>query len=285
MWSRNLLFAVLGSKVSNGFAGNYLCRHKSIQIFLAQSGTGFPLAFRCLFLFLLVFAVCICGSVVSTLAQTASLYREDFTTNQALRFTFGSFDLSSFPTAVSFSSEGVSTNIPASSDSFGGLGVNPATSEVDLTGTTSIEVVARVDAGNQSDLVISIREAPAGGQERGEFFSYTVSASNFPVGGGFVTVSIDPTSGFNGDRTDGVLNGQLSDTGIQSPFDDGALSVSGTNIVDENNNIVSFAGNSLFWSNTGFGAERYYSPGVVEWLQQDWNATIVRAAMGVDECD
>lgn len=275
---------------------------------------------RSIILFLLFFAVCICGSVVSTLAQTASLYREDFTTNQALRFTFGSFDLSSFPTAVSFSSEGVSTNIPASSDSFGGLGVNPATSEVDLTGTTSIEVVARVDAGNQSDLVISIREAPAGGQERGEFFSYTVSASNFPVGGGFVTVSIDPTSGFNGDRTDGVLNGQLSDTGIQSPFDGtgahhytiqsveflgpdqgtgpelgsdedcddpvarhGALSVSGTNIVDENNNIVSFAGNSLFWSNTGFGAERYYSPGVVEWLQQDWNATIVRAAMGVDE--
>lgn len=63
----------------------------------------------------------------------------------------------------------------------------------------------------------------------------------------------------------------------------GALSVSGTKIVDQNNQTVSFAGNSLFWSNTGFGAEKYYNSNVVSWLQQDWGTTIVRAAMGVDE--
>ncbi len=271
-----------------------------------------------LFHLLLALTVCLCGSVDRTSAQNTSLYLEDFTTNQTLRYSFGSFDS---PSASSFSSEGVSTNIPASSDSFGGLGVDPTTPQVDITGTTTIEVVARADAGNQSDLVISIREAAVGDQALGEFFSYTIPASNFPIGGGFVTVSIDPTSGFNGDVTDGVLNGSLSDTGIQSPYagtaahrytvqsvefigidqgtgpgpgpepsecDDpvslhGALSVSGTNIVDENGNIVSFAGNSLFWSNTGFGAEKYYTSGVVQWLQEDWNTTIVRAAMGVDE--
>lgn len=272
---------------------------------------------------LLVLLIGLFGSACAS-AQNSSLYLEDFTTNQTLRFAFGAFDS---PSAISFSSAGVSTNIPASGDSFGGLGVDPVNPPVDITGTTSIEVVARADAGNQSDLIISIREAPTGNQERGEFFSYTVPANNFPVGGGFVTVSIDPVAfNFNGDRTDGILNGILNDTGIQSPFDGtaaqnytvqsiqyvgpsqgpgpgprpgpgpdpeegclspvafhGPLSVSGSNIVDQNNNIVSFAGNSLFWSNTFFGAEGFYNSDVVDWLQEDWNATIVRAAMGVDE--
>ena len=271
---------------------------------------------------LLTLLIGLCGAV-SASAQNSSLYFEDFATNQTLRFAFGAFDT---PSAISFSSEGVSTNIPASGDSFGGLGVDPVNPPVDITGTTSIEVVARVDAGNQSDLIISIREAPTGNQEMGEFFSYTVPANNFPVGGGFVTVSIDPAAfNFNGDRTDGILNGVLNDTGIQSPFNGtaaqrytvqsiqylgppqgpdpdldpepdpgpmqgclfpvavhGPLSVSGSNIVDQNNNIVSFAGNSLFWSNTGFGAEGFYNADVVDWLQEDFNATIVRAAMGVD---
>ena len=252
---------------------------------------------------------------VGASAQT-SLYLEDFTVNQTLRYSFGSFES---PSAISFNSSGVSTSIPASTapDSFGGLGVDPIDPPIDITGTTSIEVIASADAGNQSDLVISIREAPVAGQANGEFFSYTIPASTFPIGGGFVTVSIAPTSfSFNGDVTDGVLNGSLNDTGIQSPFagtaahhytgqsgefigpdEDpgngqdcpdpvsvhGALSVSGTNIVDENDNVVSFAGNSMFWSNTGFGAEKYYTSGVVDWLQEDWDATIVRAAMGVDE--
>ena len=252
-------------------------------------------------------------------AQSSSLYLEDFRSNQNLLFEFGAF--ASGPSAFSFSSLGVTTNIPASSDSFGGLGVLPTSASVSITGTTAIEVVARANPGNQSDLVISIREAAAGGQTLGEFFSYTIPRSNFPVGGGFVTVTIDPTSGFNGDSTDGVLNGILRDTGIQSPFNGtaahnytiqsvnyigasaagggatsspedgclapvqihGDLSVSGTNIVDKNGNVVSFAGNSFFWSNTNFGAERLYNADVVGWLQEDWNSTIVRAAMGVDE--
>ena len=270
---------------------------------------------------LLTLLIGLCGAV-SASAQNSSLYFEDFTTNQTLRFAFGAFDS---PSGITFSSEGVSTNIPASGDSFGGLGVDPVNPPVDITGTTSIEVVARADAGNQSDLIISIREAPTGNQEQGEFFSYTVPSDNFPVGGGFVTVSIDPVAfNFNGDRTDGILNGVLNDTGIQSPFDGtaaqrytvqsinyvglpqgpgpepgpgpspgdgclspvaihGPLSVSGVNIVDQNNEIVSFAGNAFFWSNTGFGAEGFYNSDVVDWLQEDWHATIVRASMGVDE--
>ena len=42
----------------------------------------------------------------------------------------------------------------------------------------------------------------------------------------------------------------------------------------------SLAGNSFFWSN--FGGDAYYNANVVAWLKDDWNTTIVRAAMGVE---
>ncbi len=63
----------------------------------------------------------------------------------------------------------------------------------------------------------------------------------------------------------------------------GLLRAVGNKIVNKNNNPISLAGNSFFWSNNNWGGERYYTPEVVEWLKNDWNATIVRAAMGVDE--
>ena len=46
---------------------------------------------------------------------------------------------------------------------------------------------------------------------------------------------------------------------------------------------ASFAGNSLFWSNTGWGGEKFYNASVVRSLKTDWNTRIVRAAMGVEE--
>jgi len=43
----------------------------------------------------------------------------------------------------------------------------------------------------------------------------------------------------------------------------------------------SLAGNSFFWSN--YGGEAYYNQNVVSWLKEDWNATIFRAAMGIED--
>ncbi len=63
----------------------------------------------------------------------------------------------------------------------------------------------------------------------------------------------------------------------------GALQVKGNQIQDQNGKPVSLAGNSLFWSNNGWGGERYYNANAVGWLKNSWNASIVRAAMGVDE--
>lgn len=63
----------------------------------------------------------------------------------------------------------------------------------------------------------------------------------------------------------------------------GALSVSGTKIIDQYGRAVSFAGNSFSWSNTYWGAEEFYNADVVNWLQEDWGSTILRVALGVDE--
>ena len=63
----------------------------------------------------------------------------------------------------------------------------------------------------------------------------------------------------------------------------GALAVSDNRIVNQYGNPISLAGNSFFWSNTGWGAEEYYQAATVRYLQSEWNATIVRAAMGVEE--
>ena len=51
----------------------------------------------------------------------------------------------------------------------------------------------------------------------------------------------------------------------------------------------SIAGNSFFWSNfspvnsSDGRANGYYNANVVSWLKEDWNSSIVRAAMGVEE--
>ncbi|GAB2513816.1 cellulase family glycosylhydrolase [Microbulbifer agarilyticus] len=45
----------------------------------------------------------------------------------------------------------------------------------------------------------------------------------------------------------------------------------------------SLAGNSLFWSNNFWGGEKYYNAETIAWLKSDWKATVVRAAMGVED--
>ena len=63
----------------------------------------------------------------------------------------------------------------------------------------------------------------------------------------------------------------------------GLLEVNGNRIVNKNNEPVSLAGNSFFWSNDGWGGEKYYNSEVVSWLKEDCNTTIFRASMGVED--
>ncbi len=69
----------------------------------------------------------------------------------------------------------------------------------------------------------------------------------------------------------------------QSPVEiNGALSVKGNKIVNSKGETVSFAGNSFFWSNTGWEGAAFYNKQAVKWLRDDWNTTIVRCAMAAD---
>lgn len=62
----------------------------------------------------------------------------------------------------------------------------------------------------------------------------------------------------------------------------GALSVAGNKIVNSAGKPTSLAGPSLFWSNNGWRADRYYNADVVKHVRREWNAGLIRAAMGVD---
>jgi len=65
----------------------------------------------------------------------------------------------------------------------------------------------------------------------------------------------------------------------------GALSVKGNQIVDAHGQPASLAGPSLFWSNSGWegNEDRYYNANVVAYVQKNWNASIIRAAIGADK--
>ena len=62
----------------------------------------------------------------------------------------------------------------------------------------------------------------------------------------------------------------------------GALAVKGNQIVDKAGLPVAFSGPSFFWSNTGMAQEKYYNADMVRYYRRQWNASVVRAALGVD---
>lgn len=84
-------------------------------------------------------------------------------------------------------------------------------------------------------------------------------------------------------------NDSTGGDGIEQPDDPssivekhGLLKVSGNQIVGKQNEAVQLRGMSLFWSQW---MGQYYTKEAVQWLKEDWNSTIVRAAMGVEDAD
>lgn len=63
----------------------------------------------------------------------------------------------------------------------------------------------------------------------------------------------------------------------------GALAVAGNRIVNQNGQPTSLAGPSLFWGNKGWHAEQFYHRRTLEYVKYDWQASIVRVAMGVED--
>lgn len=61
-----------------------------------------------------------------------------------------------------------------------------------------------------------------------------------------------------------------------------AITVEGSQVLF-GGQATSVAGNSFFWSNGRFSADIWYNENIVNWLVEDWNTQIVRAAMAVDD--
>lgn len=62
----------------------------------------------------------------------------------------------------------------------------------------------------------------------------------------------------------------------------GILSIQGKNVVNKKGEIISFAGNSLFWSNDYYKGHSFYNKEVLAWLQKDWKSNIIRIPMAAD---
>lgn len=60
----------------------------------------------------------------------------------------------------------------------------------------------------------------------------------------------------------------------------GNLRIAGKHIVDKHGAVTSLAGPSFFWSNTGWGQDRFYTRGAVDTFARDWKAGIIRVAVG-----
>lgn len=60
------------------------------------------------------------------------------------------------------------------------------------------------------------------------------------------------------------------------------MSVQGNKVV-VGGEVKSLGGMSYFWANNGWGGEKYYNASTVSYFKQDWKASIVRAAMGVED--
>ena len=62
----------------------------------------------------------------------------------------------------------------------------------------------------------------------------------------------------------------------------GLIHVKDSLIVDKNNQPVSLAGNSFFWSNPYWKGVKFFKKEVVDWLVKDWHSQIIRVPMAAD---
>jgi len=63
----------------------------------------------------------------------------------------------------------------------------------------------------------------------------------------------------------------------------GRLQVSGPYVGNQYNQKISLAGNSLFWSNAKWDGAPFYNAETVNHLVDEWNTSLIRIAMGVEE--
>ena len=80
-----------------------------------------------------------------------------------------------------------------------------------------------------------------------------------------------------------TLKQDLASTEEKSVVDvNGLLAVKGNKIVNAKDEVVSFAGNSLFWSNDYYRGNGFYNKHVIAHLKKEWHTEIIRIPMTAD---
>jgi hypothetical protein len=141
-------------------------------------------------------------------------FPEDLRINTNVAWDWGDFSSFSNPTPYSFTSEGLSIDIPSTSLGLGAVAIAP-TAEFDLSDLASIEVTARAEVGNQTELILFA-------SSDSDFFIYLFPKNDFIVDQ-FVTVSLD-ASDFDPLLTlsnTGVLSGGITNFGFTQAPDSG----------------------------------------------------------------
>ncbi len=90
---------------------------------------------------------------------------------------------------------------------------------------------------------------------------------------GFFTSSLSAQEGSGTSQTAGPV------TAVEKH---GQLAIYQGMLVNNQQQAVSLAGPSLYWSNTGWGQEKYFNTETVQAFATEWNATIIRAPLGAE---
>jgi endoglucanase len=72
---------------------------------------------------------------------------------------------------------------------------------------------------------------------------------------------------------------QNTDYELRKTDNYGQLHIEGTHLLNQQNDIVTLEGMSLFWSQW---MGKYYNYNCIKWLRDDWHCEVIRAAMGVE---
>lgn len=146
-----------------------------------------------------------------TNAVVGNIVLADFTTSTTAQ-TFEQFD-----GVGTLSNNGFEVTLPATAGTNFGIVAefddNLVTEGIFIDEDTQLLIEGTIGPSNNTDLVVAVREAS------GEFFSVSVPAADLADDGRAIVNLSDFF--FNGDISDGVLNGVITEVSFQSPFGSG----------------------------------------------------------------
>ncbi|HYD42028.1 MAG TPA: glycoside hydrolase family 6 protein [Anaeromyxobacter sp.] len=192
------------------------------------------------------------------------------------------------------------TATPGASSSFSGWAGCSSTTNVCAVTVAANQTVTASFTGGVTNYTLTVGTAGTGsGTVTGGSINCGVACSQQSPSGTTVTLTATPAansvfSGWSGacTGTGACIVTLTADRSVTATFTaqqtgdtpvaiNGRLQRCGNKICNASGTPIQLKGMSWFWSNTGWGAERFYNGQAVQNLRTQWGATIVRAAIGV----